>query len=177
MKLNKIMIAAVMAMGVSSFTHAADQGHGVVEFTGSIIDAPCSVDPDSSKVEVKFGQVSKSVLADGGKSASQDFTIDLVNCDFGSPATNNKVTATFNGVSATTDNTLLNIAGTASGAGVGIQTYQGEQITLGTPSSAFALSGNGDHQLKFAAFLQGLNSGSVTEGDFSATANFELAYQ
>ena len=45
MKLNQIMLAAVMAFGVSSLAHAAvkDQGHGKVTFNGSIIDAPCSI--------------------------------------------------------------------------------------------------------------------------------------
>ena len=43
MKLNKIMMAAVIAFGASSFAQAADQGHGKVTFTGSIIDAPCSI--------------------------------------------------------------------------------------------------------------------------------------
>lgn len=43
MKLNKIMLATVLAFGVSSLANAADQGHGKVTFTGSIIDAPCSL--------------------------------------------------------------------------------------------------------------------------------------
>jgi type 1 fimbria pilin len=41
MKLNKIMLAAVMAMGVSSFAaNAVDAGHGKVTFKGSIWIGP-----------------------------------------------------------------------------------------------------------------------------------------
>lgn len=179
MKLNKIMAAAVIAMGVSSFAHAADQGSGRVTFTGSIIDAPCSVSPDAEDQEVSLGQVAKSVLENGGKSTPREFTIKLVNCDFGTPAAKNKVTTTFSGVSADAANTLINISGQAIGAGVGIQTYQGEQIVLGNATSAVELAGTGNHELKYSAFLQGLNSltAPVTEGDFTAVANFQLAYQ
>lgn len=179
MKLNKIMLASVMAMGLSSFAHAADQGQGRVTFTGSIIDAPCSVSPDSENQEVSLGQIAKSVLDNGGKSAAQKFAIKLTDCDFSSPGATNKISATFSGVSANANNTLINISGQAIGAGVGIQTYQGEQVTLGQATNAVALLGSGDQELEFSAFLQGLNNATapITEGDFSAVANFQLAYQ
>lgn len=179
MKLNKIMVAAVMAMGMSSFAHAAEQGAGRVTFTGSIIDAPCSISPDTEDQEVSLGQVAKSVLDNGGKSTPQLFTIKLENCDLSSATATNKVSATFSGVSANTANTLLNISGQAVGAGVGIQTYQGEQVVLGSATNAVELAGSDDHELKFSAYLQGLNdtANPVTEGDFSAVANFQLAYQ
>jgi len=182
MKLNKIMIATLMAMGVSSFSYAADQGHGKVNFKGSIIDAPCTVHPDSIDQTVDLGQVSNRVLADGGKSELRPFSIKLENCDFGTPAAKNKVTTTFNGVVAPeTNNKLLNISGSASGAGVGIQSYQGEDVVMGKPTSAVELAGNGDNELKFSGYLQGLSSDSaavaIVPGDFTAVANFQLAYQ
>lgn len=62
MKLNKIMLAAAMAFGATSFAHAADQGHGKVNFIGSIIDAPCSIAPESLDQTVDLGQVSNVAL-------------------------------------------------------------------------------------------------------------------
>lgn len=182
MKLNKIMIATVMAMGVSSFSYAADQGHGKVNFKGSIIDTPCNVHPDSVDQTVDLGQISNRALAKSGKSELRQFTIKLENCDFGSPAAKNKVTTTFNGaVVAGTNSKLLNISGSAAGAGVGIQTYQGEDVVMGKPTTGVELAGNGDNELKFAGFLQGLSSNDVdvpvVPGDFTAVANFQLAYQ
>lgn len=38
--------------------NAADQGHGTVTFTGSIIDAPCSIAPESIDQTVNLGQIS-----------------------------------------------------------------------------------------------------------------------
>lgn len=47
MKLNKTILAAGLVLGFASMANAADQGHGTVTFTGSIIDAPCSIAPES----------------------------------------------------------------------------------------------------------------------------------
>ena len=48
MKLNKLMLATVIAFASASVAHAAsNQGSGKVTFTGEIIDAPCSVAPES----------------------------------------------------------------------------------------------------------------------------------
>ncbi|MGP2706387.1 fimbrial protein, partial [Serratia marcescens] len=81
MKLNKIMLTAVLAFGVSSLAHAADQGHGKVTFTGSIIDAPCSISPETVDQTVDMGQVSNVALKNGGKSAPRQFDIKLEQCD------------------------------------------------------------------------------------------------
>ncbi|WP_110915610.1 fimbrial protein [Enterobacter roggenkampii] len=181
MKLNKIMLASVMVAGMSSFAHAAEpsQGHGKVTFQGEIIDAPCSVAPDSIDQTVDLGQIAKVSLQNGGESEPRQFSIKLENCDFGDPAAKNKVTTTFNGVSVPdTNNKLLNISGNASGAGVGMRTFQGEDIVLGTGTTAQTLTGDGNNELQFTAFLKGVEaSGAViTEGKFEAVTNFELAY-
>ena len=79
MKLNKIMLAAVMAFGVSTVANAAvkDQGHGKVTFSGSIIDAPCSIAPESLDQTVELGAISNVALKSGGKSTPRNFQIKL----------------------------------------------------------------------------------------------------
>lgn len=66
MKLNKIVMALVLAFSTVSGAQAADQGHGKVTFTGSIIDAPCSITPQSIDQTVDLGQISKEALLSGG---------------------------------------------------------------------------------------------------------------
>ncbi|MCE1772469.1 hypothetical protein LWT15_22330, partial [Enterobacter hormaechei] len=74
MKLNKL--ALVLGLGVALAAGAANaddqipqetklvnQGSGTVKFTGSIIDAPCSI--KNTNVEVDMGAVSNVVLKDG----------------------------------------------------------------------------------------------------------------
>jgi type 1 fimbria pilin len=178
MKLNKIMMAAVIALGVSSVAHAAvkDQGHGKVTFTGSIIDAPCSISPETIDQTIELGQISKVALKDSGKSTPRNFSIDLENCEVGDKD-NNKVTVTFTGMESVAANGLLGITGTAKGASVAITDGSGKTIELGKATKAQQLQ-NGNNTLNFSAYMQGDGaSAAVTEGEFQAVADFTLAYQ
>ncbi|MGL1812368.1 UNVERIFIED_CONTAM: fimbrial protein [Serratia marcescens] len=182
MKLNNIMMAAVVAFGMSSSAFAADQGHGKVTFSGSIIDAPCSISPEAVDQTVELGQISKVALLNGGKSTPRNFAIDLENCTFandqatGNPQ-KNKVTLTFTGMESKANNGLLGITGTAQGASVAITDGSGQVIKLGKATKEQELQ-NGSNSLNFAAYLQGdVASGAVlTEGEFQAVADFTLAY-
>ena len=183
MKLNKIMMAAVLAFGVTSVAHAADQGHGTVTFKGAIIDAPCSITPETLDQTVNLGQVSNVALKDGGQSTPKNFQIKLENCDLNpgdatGKGKNNAVAITFTGASSVDDNKLLGITGTAKGAGIAITDGAGKLIELGKASSAQNL-GNGGNTMSFSAYLQGSKASNavVTPGDFQSVADFTLAYQ
>ncbi|HGM5808611.1 fimbrial protein [Serratia marcescens] len=184
MKLNKIMLAAVMALGVSSVAHAADQGHGKVTFSGSIIDAPCSIAPDSLDQTVELGAISNVALKDGGKSTPRNFQIKLENCELitetkDGKTKNNSVALTFSGAASSVNANLLGITGTAKGAGIGITDGAGNDIKLGTATGAQTLQ-NGANTLSFAAYLQGTKAseaGSIVPGEFQSVADFTLAYQ
>lgn len=176
MKLNKIMLAAALTFGAVSFAQAADQGHGKVTFTGSIIDAPCSISPESIDQTVELGQISNVALENSGQSTPRNFSIDLENCSFGTPATKNKVTVTFTGMESVAGNGLLGITGNAKGASVAITDGTGEVIKLGTPTKEQVLQ-DGNNTLSFAAYMQGDGaSATIVEGDFQAVADFTLAY-
>lgn len=179
MKLNKIMMVAVVAFGMSSLAHAAlkDQGHGKVTFTGSIIDAPCSITPESIDQTIKLGQISKVALKDGGKSTPRTFSVDLENCEVDEKANNNKVALTFTGIESAANKGLLGITGTAGGASVAITDGDGQVIKLGTATKPRLIQ-NGKNTLLFAAYLQGdAGTAVVQEGEFQAVADFTLAYQ
>ncbi|CAI1948296.1 MULTISPECIES: fimbrial protein [Serratia] len=181
MQLNKIMLAAVMAFGMSSVAHAADSGKGTVTFTGSIVDAPCSISPETVDQTVSLGQVSNVALKDGGKSTPKNFKIELENCTV---ATGKTVQVTFTGAKAQeTNKNLLAITGSASGAGIAMTDTSGALVELGKAGTAQMLQ-NGKNTLQFAAYMQGLGGGSgtpapadnVVPGDFTAITDFTLAY-
>ena len=182
MKLNKIMLAAVMAFGVSTVANAAvkDQGHGKVTFSGSIIDAPCSIAPESLDQTVELGAISNVALKSGGKSTPRNFQIKLENCELTSkdPGKNNTVALTFSGSASDVDAKLLGITGTAKGAGIAITDGAGATIELGKPSKARELQ-NGTNTLSFAAYLQGAaaSTATIVPGEFQSVADFTLAYQ
>lgn len=185
MKLNKIMMAAVLAFGATSMMANAavkDQGHGTVTFKGAIIDAPCSITPETVDQTVNLGQVSNVALKAGGQSTPKNFQIKLENCELISgekePGKNNTVAITFTGASSIDDSALLGITGTAKGAGIAITDGSGKLIELGKASSAQTL-GNGNNTLSFSAYLQGNKASNavVTPGEFQSVADFTLAYQ
>ncbi|AVZ00434.1 fimbria A protein (plasmid) [Lelliottia sp. WB101] len=184
MKFNKIVTALILASGMATFgaNAAADGGSGRVDFRGSIIDAACSIDPDSSVIDVNLGQVASKQLAGQGSSTPVNFEINLKNCELdtsagdGTRAANNTVSVTFGGSLADGDNTLLGITGDASGAGVAMTDASGKRITLGEATPARALI-EGDNTLGFSAFLVGLKDQTPETGNFAATADFTLAYE
>lgn len=169
------MMAAVLVFGATSVAQAADQGHGTVTFTGSIIDAPCSIAPESVDQTVNMGQVSNVALKDGGKSVPHQFDIKLEKCDI---TTMKTVTTTFSGKSSVASPDRLGIIGTASGASIAITDLASNLIKLGTATPAQTLN-DGNNTLRFAAYLQGdsTTDAVVVPGDFTAVAEFKLAYQ
>ncbi len=175
MDMKKIVIAVAITSGMAmSATQAADQGHGTVTFVGSIIDAPCSISPDTVDQTVKLGEVSSVALKNGGTSQPQPFDIKLEQCD---TATLKTVQATFTGAPSVGNPDLLGITGTAKGASIAITNGSGEVITLGTPSPAQKLQ-NGNNTLAFSAYLQGDGaSATIVPGSFQSVADFTLSYQ
>jgi type 1 fimbria pilin len=176
MKLNKIMLAAVLSFGALSAAHAAPGGTGTVTFNGSIIDAPCSIAPGSDNQTRDLGQVSKSQLAQNGNTGNSkpdNFYIQLQDCD---ASTLKNVSVTFTGAPSAYDATKLGLNGSASGASIVIANGSGP-LDLGVASKPMTLV-NGDNQLAFSAYLVG--SGNATtppvEGTFSSVATFMLDY-
>ncbi|MBZ7661750.1 MULTISPECIES: fimbrial protein [Klebsiella] len=181
MKISKIASAVVLTMGVASFAAQADQGSGKVTFWGSIIDAPCSIKNGYGDQRIELGQISNTHLNNGGISTPRPFDIELENCSFELDASGdplfNTVKVTFAGGNVPGDMSMLAITGQAAGAGVRIQDYAGQMLTLLTPSSGRGL-GIGDNTLSFSAYLEKISGvTSVTPGDFEAVTNFTLAYE
>ncbi|WP_421512467.1 fimbrial protein (plasmid) [Enterobacter sp. JS8-1] len=182
MNCNKVASALVLSMGMVAFgASAADQGSSSVTFTGSIIDAPCSIAPDSVDQEVSLGQVAKNTLLAGGKSNPAHFDIKLENCvlSVGKPDATaaNTVTITFNGAPADAGKKLLQIEGSAAGAGVGITDPNGDQVTLGKATNAIALTNATTNSLDLYGFLQGIDDTKLTEGSYQAISYFTMDYQ
>lgn len=182
MKVNKIVTAVALILGVTSLgAQAADAGSGEVHFKGSIIEAACSVAPDSTVKTVELGQIASSRLQNGGTSNPKDFTINLENCDTSVMDTvkitfgGDTVTVTTGTGSDATSTKYLGITGNASGAGIVITDGSGTPINFGTALAGRTLI-EGDNALLFSAYLQGI-SNTITTGDFYALANFTLAYE
>lgn len=159
-------------------TAAVDQGHGTIKFKGSIIDAPCSISPESADQTVELGQIASVALQNGGKSGAEDFGIQLENCDV-TALTEKKATATFTGTEGAVAGSLA-LAGTASGASIILNNGQGGtgQVKLGEETTKQAIV-TGSNTLWFSAYLQGNNDDAndpVTPGEFTSVVQFNMAY-
>lgn len=176
--MKRVILVSLVSGLMSASVFAADMGHGKVTFKGAIINAPCSISPDSIDQTVELGQISNMALVDGGKSTPRVFDILLENCDV--TELEKGVQLTFSGAAASFDptNKTLGIVGTGAGAGVQITNGSGNVITLGTPTP-FQNIQEGDNTLRFSAYLKG-NGGAlttITSGVFSSVADFTLSYQ
>ena len=176
MKLN--ILALVVAAGFMSnaFAVATEAGKGQIKFTGSIIEAPCSITPGTSNQNIELGQVSATALKDGGKSTPVTFQIDLEKCD--TATLKNGVTATFTGPESSTSVDLLGITGSAKGASIVLTDGAGTPIKFGTATSPQLIM-DGSNTLVFSAYLQGdaTEGAVITPGEFTSIANYALAYE
>ncbi|EJV7098633.1 type 1 fimbrial protein [Escherichia coli] len=171
----KTVMAGAVAMALVSFgANAAgnntDQGHGVVNFKGTVIDAPCGIAPESADQSIDFGQISKSHLGKDGISVKKDLNIKLVNCE-----PNKSVEVTFTGATIAGAATELGTAGD-TGTAVVISGQDGKPVEFGSKGAAQSLK-EGDNTLHYSSWVKKATNGTVKEGDFTAVANFNLTYQ
>ncbi len=169
------LASMILLAGSSSAVYAAGAGGGTVTFEGAIIEAACSIDPDSVDQTVKLGQVAKSQLEAGGNASPEAFYIKLKGCDLAS-LTDKTVTTTFTGAASAAVPGALGIVGDAQGAGIMMVDGSGTVITLGTATIPQLLQ-DGNNTLTYSAYLKGAASGTITPGEFTAVTNFSLAYQ
>ncbi|HIG9582953.1 TPA: fimbrial protein [Escherichia coli] len=166
----KTVMAGAVAMALVSFgANAANQGQGVVNFKGTVIDAACGIAPESADQSIDFGQISKSHLNADGISVKKNLDIKLVNCE-----PNKSVEVTFTGATIAGATTELGTAGD-TGTAVVISGQDGKLVEFGTKGAAQSLQ-EGDNTLRYSSWVKKATNGTVKEGDFTAVANFNLTY-
>lgn len=191
-KKNLLVITLAVLMGSTGVTYAAqDEGNpsadpvapktvygGQVHFTGSLVDAPCSVDNDSASQTVKIGQFQTTKFdKTGATSAEKQFNIHLADC---SVETYKNAQVSFSGSTVKGDDKKLSLNGDGSGSatGVAIQLKDNKGEILGLdgnqPSSAQTLS-EGDSYLKFSAQYVSI-ADKVTAGKANSDVDFNITY-
>ncbi|CUI30367.1 fimbrial protein [Achromobacter sp. 2789STDY5608621] len=168
---------------------AGDFGNGTITFTGSVIEAPCSISAADTNMTIDMGQVSKKDLTATGKfSTSVPINIHMTGCTFDAdpapPAgTGNangklsKIGVTFQGTSATPASGLLtNIGGAANVVVQLLNKDNNTPINIGTPATAAnaqqMTASNG--VLNFFARLMATGVGGA--GSINSTATYSLTY-
>ncbi|MBI0278574.1 type 1 fimbrial protein (plasmid) [Hafnia alvei] len=177
----RFMAAVLAAMAIAG-AGAAD---GTISFTANVVDATCSVAPESKDMIVDFGKTSLSGFnsqTSGSQytSVAKTIVIKLLNC----PESVSKATITLSGASQTTGSGrggLLPVSG--SGAATGVVIFfdaganGGAAIQLNTPFTRNLVEG--DNTINMRAYLGGTGDGSpaATAGTITATAQYSISYQ
>ncbi|EAR0766549.1 fimbrial protein [Salmonella enterica] len=196
---NKITLAmAIVGMMSTVPAFAApiattDAGQGTIQFTGSVIDAPCSIVPESQNIKVNLGQVSLKTLDAANKySSAVPVTINLTGCSFEAPANTSdpvkysKVAVTFPDAHAPAggDATKGEIANDAPDAAenVVIQLLQsdastGVDLTKLSPTAGDIQldTTSATSKLQFYARMMTL-TGAAKAGSVGATVTYKLHY-
>ncbi|EOY6792062.1 fimbrial protein [Salmonella enterica subsp. enterica serovar Braenderup] len=196
---NKITLAmAIVGMMSTVPAFAApidttDAGQGTIQFTGSVIDAPCSIVPGDQNIKVNLGQVSLKTLDAANKySSAVPVTINLTGCSFEAPATGettvkySKVAVTFPDAHAPAggDATKGEIANDAPDAAenVVIQLLQSDASTgvdltkLNPTTGDIQLdTTSATSKLQFYARMMTL-AGAAKAGSVGATVTYKLHY-
>ncbi|EEU4853446.1 fimbrial protein [Salmonella enterica] len=169
-----------------------DAGQGTIQFTGSVIDAPCSIPPDSQNIQVNLGQVSLKTLSGADKtSSSVPVTINLTGCSFtegaaNAPAKYSKVAVSFpdanspsggatkgeivNGASNPAENVVIQLLKSDATSPVDLtktpSATDTDNIQLDATSST--------NKLQFYARM--MATGVATAGNVGATVTYKLHY-
>jgi major pilin subunit PapA len=178
--MKKSLVAGAVAIAMFSFGAHAN-GSGVVNFKGSVIDAPCGIASESADQTIDFGQISKAHLDANGISVKKDLDIKLVNCALAKPNSQpassfKTVTVAFTGTTVQGQNSELGTAGN-TGTAIVVSDAGGQLVDFtGTASAASNLK-DGDNTLRYSTWVKKATGGTLQEGDFTAVANFNLTYQ
>lgn len=181
----KVLLVATVATILSGFAFADDQGSGKIRFKGVVIDAPCSIAPDSVDKEVELGEVTTAVINANKKSTPVAVDINLENCQLDDPddATDTPVTkvdVTFTSAATDASDTSLmtnTYAGGAQNVGVRLLDEAETNIKLGAANEINLLAGSTSQTLHFKALMEVPTGKTATAGQVEATANYVLMYK
>ncbi|EDU9604355.1 fimbrial protein [Salmonella enterica subsp. enterica] len=194
-KVNNFILAAcavgIMASNAwGAVPTGVDYGHGTLHFTGSVINAPCSIAPGDEDIDVPLGQIANKVLEAGaGYSLTQPITIHLQDCDLtaqsgvvsGSGTVDypafSKVSVQFAGSADAKNADLYANTGTAQGVGIRLMDTMAGNVPLkANASSAEHGLTSGDNILKFGARLE-KNGDAVATGTVAADVTYAMNYK
>ncbi|WP_274242165.1 MULTISPECIES: fimbrial protein [unclassified Enterobacter] len=171
--MKKVLLPILLTVGLQGVANAAD---GTIEFTGSIISPPCTLDSAKSNISVPLGVYTSDALAGKGtETTAQDFDIVLTNC---STDKFSAVQTRFNFTPDSTDNQYIAITGSDSASGVAIKLMEqdGTLIKPNSESTAVQLPEGEGLSLSYkASYIS--TADTVTEGSANANGTFELMYQ
>lgn len=163
---------ALLSILLPGFAEAVD-----LRVSGDLVAEPCVVNVDSIERQVKFNSIPSRNFYLHSRSAPENFVIVLEQCDVDIAK---NVSISFTGDDDSEQPGLLAVTGEAKGIAILLETEQGELVSINHGKTKFTLR-KGITTLEMKAYLQASQKSiinhSIKEGEFSATAIFNLEYE
>lgn len=144
-----------------------------VEFSGTLVAAPCVVATDSEEQTVNFGSIAAKAFINNDRSNPESFQIRLEECDL---SMGSQVVVTFNGVEDADQPGTFTVEGAAKGIAVVLEDSKGRAILPNESLASVEISA-GETVLEYRAQIKALAAGRVKEGDFTSNVTFMLEYE
>ena len=176
--MTKQLLAVCCTAFMSPFVMSAPSvtvAGGTINFTGSVIVAPCTV---SAVTNVNMGEVKlSSIDIAGDKSPKIPFNINLSNCDLTN--TTGNVAFTFGGLTSQDSTTILQLTGHGAAGGVGLRILDSSQTPVifdnNTAGASHTLAGTPEIAMQYTASYIA-TSGAMSAGTANASATFSVTY-
>jgi major type 1 subunit fimbrin (pilin) len=173
MNLNKIMLTAVLGLGVMAQVNAASTG--TLNISGSITGSACSIEGAASDIPVNLGAVPKTAFtATGTPVATAGFPLKLTGC---SPSSD--VSVRFNGTPDSANTSFLQLTqetDVATNVAVGLFEKDGKTpIAINQTSAVQKTDAAGAANLYYqVGYVATGTVASVTTGPANAVAEFTI---
>lgn len=163
---------------------AGNTGQGSITFTGSVLEAPCSIAATDTNLAVELGQVSLKALnaSADGHGNSVPIEIHLMNCNFGTatapqkyPA-GSKISVTFPGQAGSTGK-IPNTMGDAKNVAIQLLQPNGSSPIDFTAGDAGTQMVNGNNVLSFFARIARDGAANAEAGSVSSKVPYLLEYK
>lgn len=178
-------VTTTALLGTGAAFAAGDSGQGTIMFTGSVLEAPCSIAAADTNQNIDLGQVSKKVLSGTGKYGnSVPVEIHLTGCNFGAsttvggvttPPAGSKIDISFPGQTGT-EGMIPNTLGNAQNVGIQLLQANGSAKVNFDAGGAGTQMYDGGNVLSFFARIASTAAGA-TAGTVSSKVTYMLNYK
>ncbi|EMN4129016.1 fimbrial protein [Providencia vermicola] len=179
MKKHSVISTLLFALTAALSSVSYGDSSNTIEYSGSLIALPCTVEPDEQNDWVNFGQNINTKDLYNGLRIDREIEFYLKDCD---TSLGNNISAKFTG-NATTDG-LLNVdAGSdASGVVIGLETMSGKPLPInGSKVEPVYPIKDGDMTVTLRSYLigdaQAIENKTLKPGWFNATLTYTLVYE
>lgn len=172
----KIALASSLLWPLLSWGVTVNSTPGDIVMQGELIEASCSIDPDSRELWIDFGEISaREITPEANLLVSKQFQIKLVDCTLPSTEKGSASRAQITIMGTSVDsNQLIKVNGDAEGFGIQLKDSHGEILSLNTKMPDYTLL-EGRDKLDFTATLIAYQK-NIKAGEFAATLRFRMDY-